>query len=166
MEFHESTYFTSRQHSKLPSPTEVRALGGVKRGRAFVTAIESLNVFVKWGPEVQLMEALTMRAIRETIGSKVPIPEIFGWRRDQNDIFIYMQLIRGSNLEERWNTLDENAKVSITGHLREIMAALRSVKQGSQGPLIGTNRLKITGNQPNVYLYRIARRRVHTHLRI
>lgn len=80
-----------------------------------------------------------MRALRKIIGGKVPIPEIFGWRHDQNDVFIYMQSIRGPNLQESWNELDESAKVAIIDHLREIMASLRSVKQGAQAPFIGTS---------------------------
>lgn len=141
MEYHDSTYFTSQQQARLPTPAEVIALGHVRRGRAFVASLESRGLFVKYGPDVRVEEALSMRALRSLLGSKVPIPEIFGWRRDQKETFIYMQLMPGPNLEERWDTINENDKVAVTDQLHDIMKSLRSVKQCSQAPLIGMTTL-------------------------
>ena len=37
----------------------------------------------------------------------VPVPEVFGWVEDGDQVFIYMSLIKGEILEQRWGVLNE-----------------------------------------------------------
>ncbi len=77
-----------------------------------------------------------MRAVSEAFDyHEVPVPEVFGWRIDGKETFIYMSLIDGSRLSEAWPTLTEDNKTAICTQLRGIVACLRKMKQSQlQGP--------------------------------
>jgi hypothetical protein len=54
------------------------------------------KLFVKFGPYVTVAEAQCLWMINRLFGDAVPVPEIFGWRVDEeNYVFIYMELIEG-----------------------------------------------------------------------
>lgn len=66
--------------------------------------MEHLNLLVKFGPRVTIAEAQCLWLIRMTLGDRVPVPEVYGWRVDGNEVFIYMQLVQGVMLKDRWGT--------------------------------------------------------------
>ena len=61
-------------------------------------------------------------------GNAVPVPEVYGWRVDGRDVFIYMQLIRGDRLKDRWESLTITEKATICDELRDITTALRQAQ--------------------------------------
>lgn len=70
--------------------------------------IPSIGLAVKYGADVTVLEALTQVEVREQLQGQVPIPEVFGWAEDGGQRFIYMSLIQGETLLERWSDLSEN----------------------------------------------------------
>ncbi|ROT39297.1 kinase-like protein [Sodiomyces alkalinus F11] len=142
-DFRESSFFRSASSSsptpQLPPPAIVRKEGQVQ-GRKTVK-FEHLNLVVKFGDPswVRLEEAQALRAIGQLFPAKeVPVPELFGWRVDEGQNFIYMSLIHGPTLGEGWSLLNQEEKKSICGQLSEIVASLRRIQQPSTRPFIGS----------------------------
>ena len=108
-----------------------------------VIKLEKLNLAVKFGHSsvLKLEEAQVMIAIRRAFpNGEVPVPEVFGWRRRGDFVFIYMGLIPGVTLGVAWPSLTEMEKESISNQLAGIIAALRRVvaAQGAPCSFIGT----------------------------
>jgi aminoglycoside phosphotransferase len=53
----------------------------------------------------------------------VPIPEVFGWTEDGGQRFIYMSLIEGKTLQERWYDMNEDEKRAICEQLKPLVKA-------------------------------------------
>lgn len=108
MDFYETSFFRpasstspSGPSPQLPPPSLVLETGKGRGSR--VVKFEHLNFVVKFGPpsKVKLEEAQAMWAIGHLFPAKeVPVPELFGWRVDQGQNFIYMSLIKGPTLGE------------------------------------------------------------------
>lgn len=112
--------------SQLPTPMAVRKKG--EPGRLKVVKFEEINLVVKFGPPsvVRLEEAQVMIALRKAFSmEEIIIPEVFGWRVDQGENFIYMSLIRGMTLGEGWQSLTHADKESIRDQFSRIVMALR-----------------------------------------
>ena len=88
---------------------------------------EELGLIVKFGPHVTVEEALCMWAIRSVHNTDVPVPEVYGWRVDRTEVFIYMELVRGDTLQDRWDALSTDDRESICVHLRKITTSFRSL---------------------------------------
>ncbi|KAI9837320.1 MAG: hypothetical protein M1819_000394 [Sarea resinae] len=135
MDFVESSFFNVHgPKARLPTPAEVRALSPRSRPVRF----EQLDLFVKFGYEVAIEEAQCLWAVRKVFGQDVPVPEVYGWRVDEDQIFIYMQLIRGQTLAERWDFLSHSDKSTICDQLRQMIASLRRTEQDPSDPFIGS----------------------------
>lgn len=91
-----------------------------------------------------MAEAQCLWIIKTTLGDNVPVPEIYGWRKDGNDVFIYMQLLPGYVLKDQWEFLTVLEKTSICDHLRQILVHLREVEQQPDDKFIGMLSLKLT----------------------
>lgn len=79
-----------------------------------------------------------MHMVKKALPNKVPVPEVYGWKVEGNIVLIYMELIRGESLHNRWDSLSNIDKVSICNDLREIVASLRQVEQDpTTTPFIG-----------------------------
>ena len=59
----------------------------------------------------------------------MPVPEIYGWCRDGEETFKYMELVRRSTLEQRWDELSTPERSSICDQLHPMIAALRTLTQ-------------------------------------
>ncbi len=108
MDFLESLFFKDNELSQcLPTPAEIRALSGTNQARPqpLPVRFEHLNLIVKFGPHVSIAEAQCLWAIKVALRDEVHVPEVCGWRVDGGDVFIYMQLIRGKTLKDRWDSL-------------------------------------------------------------
>jgi hypothetical protein len=57
------------------------------------------------------------------VHGEITVPEVFGWRRHDGFVFIYMSLIRGRNLREAWPSLTERDKDGSPGS-HKIVAVL------------------------------------------
>lgn len=141
VDFHETSFFNSSQRPFPQLPTPASILQQYPNHGAGVIKYEHLNLAVKIGDSsyLRLEEAQTMRAIRDAFPHDVlPVPEVFGWRKYEDQTFIHMSLIYGPTLREVWPTLTEADKESICGELSGVIAALRRITQGSSSPFIGT----------------------------
>lgn len=92
-------------------------------------AIPSLGLFVKYGSEVTVIEALTQRRIRQLLGDQVPIPEVYGWAKDGGQVFIYMELVQGVTIQDRWARLNEDERQDLCKELRCMATAWRGLAQ-------------------------------------
>ena len=140
MDFLDSSFFQSDESliPQLPTPVSIIEQYGDKGAR--VIKIEDLNVAVKidQASYLRLEEAQTMRAIRQIFpNGEVPVPEVFGWRRYNDQVFIYMSLVHGQTLREAWSSLTVDDKTSIRRDLGQIVASLRRITRGSPD-VIGT----------------------------
>ncbi|KAK2765226.1 hypothetical protein FQN54_008925 [Arachnomyces sp. PD_36] len=144
----DSSFFL--KHAQLPSPQTVRSearaqyLAGIRidKRKHFDPAglnlspppviFESMGLFVKWGRRAQLSEGQTLYAVRRYLKNEVPVPEVYGWRTDGEEVFIYMEAIAGPTLEKSWDGLTPEDHVRICGELRKIFDNLRRLEQDPQ----------------------------------
>ncbi|EIT78206.1 hypothetical protein AO1008_01124 [Aspergillus oryzae 100-8] len=108
IDFTDTSFFTTSPNRHLPTPAQVRALSKDIDTSWQPTSIEfrNLNLIVKFGLYVAIVEALNLWMVKKVFHDKVPVPELFGWRVDDEDyVFIYMELIEGPTLDECWNRL-------------------------------------------------------------
>ncbi|EFY96459.2 hypothetical protein X797_009884 [Metarhizium robertsii] len=142
--FPESSFFKERRAPALPSPDEIRGMNAESDDlwdanfyRAPPVRIPSLQLLVKYGADVKVNEALTQVWVREQLLGKVPVPEVFGWIEDKRQTFIYMSLIEGDTLQNRWKDLEESERITVCQELREMVQAWRGLKHDEDGPYIG-----------------------------
>jgi aminoglycoside phosphotransferase (APT) family kinase protein len=96
-----------------------------------------MKLLVKYGSSLSIAEGQCLWAIRKALGQDIPVPEVYGWRRDGNEVFIYMQLIEGQTLEDIWDKLAQTDRALIRHQLRHIVTSLRSLRQASGDPFVG-----------------------------
>ncbi|KAJ5969962.1 hypothetical protein N7501_006210 [Penicillium viridicatum] len=96
---------------ELPSPEEVRRtteeqwIAGTsldkrknlthagRNMRPPLAVFEHMGLVVKWGVLVNIHEAQSTYAVYHLLNGRVPVPEVFGWRTDRDEKFIYMQYL-------------------------------------------------------------------------
>lgn len=140
MDFLDSSFFASEPVRKsLPTPSEViaRSKDFKSTPRPTPVKFESLNLLVKFGPHVVVNEALCLNFIHKALFEKVPVPEVYGWKVEGGCVFIYMELIRGESLHNRWDSLSDPDKTLICDQLRETVSLLRKIEQDPTDPFIG-----------------------------
>ncbi|KAI1111244.1 kinase-like domain-containing protein [Nemania sp. NC0429] len=76
--------------------------------------------------------------IREKLQGRVPVPEVFGWAEDQGQIFIYMDLIDGDPLNERWPSMMTEERLGICAELRSAVSAWRDLRQDEGACYVGS----------------------------
>ena len=142
--FPESSFFQVGRAPALPSPGEVRDLN-LKTGNVAATSlnypppvvIPSLGLVVKYGLSVSIVEAQTQIMLREEFHGRIPIPEIFGWTEDDGQTFIYMSLIEGDTLADRWGGLSDGEKRAICEELHRFVELLRTLEQDPRDKYVG-----------------------------
>ena len=142
VDFLESSFFHCHGlDGQLPEPCEVRARATDPLNPSPKPVIfKDLNLLVKFGCNVIPNEAQCLYIIKKIFGDAVPCPEVYGWRIDGQDKFIYMQLIEGQTLKERWETLNDEEKTFVCIQLREILTRLRSARQDPSDQSIGMSK--------------------------
>jgi hypothetical protein len=65
------------------------------------------------------------------------VPELYAWRVDGGHVFIYMELIYGEPLRDRWDSLPVAERTAICIHLREIVTSLREIRQDPSEHFVG-----------------------------
>ena len=136
----ESSFFKERRAPALPTPAEIRAInkesGNIRAtnfNRPPPVMIPSLGLVVKYGADVTAVEAQTQMMIREQLQSQVPVPEVFGWTEDGGQRFIYMSLIEGETLQERWGDMNEDERRAVCEELKHMVKAWRALEQDRHG---------------------------------
>ncbi|EFR03524.1 phosphotransferase enzyme family protein [Nannizzia gypsea CBS 118893] len=124
------------QRAELPSPANVREQGIVQdptlKGRDFSfrpVHYEQLGLIVKYGraPQVTVAEGQLLWVLRRVLPT-VPVPEAYGWTHDKGQVFIYMELVQGFTLEQRWGFLDQAERIEICKQLRAMILELRKLQ--------------------------------------
>ncbi|KAL7284247.1 hypothetical protein ACG7TL_001529 [Trametes sanguinea] len=140
--FEESSFFT--RHSSLPSPADVLAAAREQdpersqyTWRPPPVTFKSLNLLVKYGTEITIAEGQCLWAIRRLLKESIPVPEVYGWQTEGDMVFIFMELMHGVTLEERYPSLSPEEKSSIAHQLKVVTTALRSLKQDPADPFVG-----------------------------
>ncbi|KAL5586745.1 hypothetical protein FOBRF1_016615 [Fusarium oxysporum] len=137
MDFLDSSFFQTRDSAEarpeLPTPASLFEEYG-DRG-ADVIKIEKLNLAIKTDAQahLNLEEAQTLWAIRKAFpNGEIPVPEVFGWRRYEDRVFIYMSLVPGKTLREAWPSLTQDDKTLLQKQLKEIIDSLRRLNQAPE----------------------------------
>lgn len=133
--FPESSFFKEKRAPELPPPSQVRAINhasGNTRANNFCrpppVIVPSQGLVVKYGADVTIAEAETQVMVREQLLGRVPVPEVFGWTEDGDQTFIYMSLIPGETLQQRWGGLDENERQTICAELRQMVTTWKALR--------------------------------------
>ncbi|KAK2800951.1 hypothetical protein FQN50_007926 [Emmonsiellopsis sp. PD_5] len=161
-----------KKWTQLPSPEEVRAQAKVQHAAGVTldnrknfsltgphvrpppVLFEHLGLFVKWGTATKISEAQSLYAVGKYLQGNVPVPQIYGWRVDGAEKFIYMEYIQGQTLEQVWDTLSADECVSICNELRTICGNLRQLEQDPSDPILAAFLpLFFTGNVVRAPLY-------------
>ena len=127
----------------LPSPAQVRAAADAQENnkvpfrQSIAVHFPSLSLTVKYGNTITIAEGQCLWAIRHLLHNTVPVPEVYGWCRDGNDVFIYMELIHGDTLTKRWDGLNAEDKLEVCQQLRGILEDLRRLEQDPDDKFIG-----------------------------
>ena len=140
MDFLESSFFKGKDPKpRLPAPDEFRALSPTYRTHPKPVPVKfgDLDLVVKFGRYVSVSGALCLWAIKKLFGDEIPVPEVYAWRVDGPDVFIYMQLICGEPLIDRWDCLGDEDKTAVCAQLHEILVSLRRVEQVPGDTFIG-----------------------------
>lgn len=135
--FRDSSFFV-REDAQLPTPAEVRRAAGTnyRAGRPPPVLFPSLNLLVKYGSAITVAEEQCLWAIGRFVPD-VPVPEVYGWCRDNSETFIYMQLVGGITLEQSWPDLSVEERLDICKQLRHIVGNLRQLRQDPADQFIG-----------------------------
>ncbi len=99
--------FFKKNARKLPSPAEIwekNAIKGVrpKDPRPPTVAFEEQVLIVKYGSDITIAETQCLWYFNSHMKGQIPTPELFGWLRDGDETFIYMELIPGDTLKDAW----------------------------------------------------------------
>lgn len=135
--FPESSFFIEQRAPALPSPAQIRALNkktGHLRAtyfdRPIPVSLPSLGLFIKYGGDVTFTEADTQIFVYKQLRQldyPIPIPEVFGYAEDGGQRFIYMALMEGKTLQERFAKLTEMELQAICAELKGMVDAWRRV---------------------------------------
>lgn len=140
--FEKSSFFT--RHTSLPPPDTVRAVGREQHStrrdekrRPPPATFLSLGLLVKYGEAITLAEGQCLWAVRQLLEGLVPVPEVYGWCTEGGQVFIYMELIQGVTLEERYPSLSPAEKSAIATQMKGMTRALRSLRQDPADQFVG-----------------------------
>jgi hypothetical protein len=144
--FFESSFFSRNgPDAALPSPTDVRARSDIqdpgkqqRTYRILPVRYDELGLIVKFGhaPHVAVDEGQCLWALRRAL-PVVPVPEVYGWTHDGGQVFIFMELVPGVTLEQRWGSLNEVEREGVCQQLRGVLSELREVRHAPGEFFIG-----------------------------
>lgn len=151
IEFKASSFFS--RHPALPSPADVRAFASSPEGIAqraahcrmhFTIMFPHLGLLVKWGRHITIAEGQCMWACRHLLSGIIPVPEIYGWVTDKDhgdtEVFIYMEVIKGVMLENRWPVMSiSNKTVSFEKWLYSVRRLEGVVDEGYHPDMLYLN---------------------------
>jgi len=92
-----------------------------------------LGMIVKWGSDVSIAEGQCFWFMNKHLADQVPVPKIYGWARDGGQTFLYMELVSGDPLSDRWPTLCEKDRSRLCDQLRSHVASWQRIEQQDSG---------------------------------
>ncbi|KAK6335001.1 hypothetical protein TWF718_010442 [Orbilia javanica] len=145
VDFLETSFFRVDKSRKLPTPSEVRSK--VVHNRSQTRRPDPVwfaedKLVVKWGEYVTIAEGQVYWMIQNRL-KEIPAPEIYGWRTEGNQVFLYLECIIGLQLEEKYNELSHEDKLEICGQIKMAKVALGRLRQEPDGKFLGS-----IGRQP------------------
>ncbi|KAB8270708.1 hypothetical protein BDV30DRAFT_250490 [Aspergillus minisclerotigenes] len=147
IDFTDTSFFTTSPNRHLPTPAQVRALSKDIDTSCQPTPIKfrNLDLIVKFGLYVTVVEALNLWMVKKVFHDKVPVPELSGWRvDDEGYVFIYMEPIEGPTLDE-----------GLSDQLSQITETLRQLEQDPSDQFI-VSKSSTTGSLiPTMVYFRI-----------
>lgn len=81
---------------------------------------------------MRISEGQCLYAIGQHLKGHVPVPEIYGWRTDGDQTFIYMEHLHARTLEQAWDMLEPDDRVSVCSELRTICNNIRQLETGAK----------------------------------
>jgi Mn2+-dependent serine/threonine protein kinase len=137
--FRESSFFSQYGVDKLPSPAKIRSLQKEQDfGYPPPMRFPEMRLLVKYGRLINVGEGQCLWIIRQFLQDSVPVPEIYGWIVDGDETFIYMELLDGNTLQERWTSLSNVDRARLCGELRDMVSSLRRLEQLLNEKFLGT----------------------------
>ncbi|KAH7011273.1 kinase-like domain-containing protein [Ilyonectria destructans] len=143
--FEQSSFFSRNgPDTALPSPSEVLAKSATE-DPYFKEHInhppvlfEPLGLVVKFGkdPKVTIAEGQCLWSLHQLL-PQVLVPEIYGWRQDGDNTFLYMELVQGVTLENQWDSLNRTERGGVCENLRDILTELRQLRQDPSDLFLG-----------------------------
>ncbi|KAF8956720.1 kinase-like domain-containing protein [Flammula alnicola] len=130
--FEDSSFFKHHTLSDLPTTDEIYA--AVLPGYAYhVSTFPSLSLAVKRvrvseRHRASAAEGQTLWALRQFL-PEVRVPEVYGWRREGVELFLFMEMIEAETLMHRWKELTEQEKTAVCAELGPMVRALRRLKR-------------------------------------
>jgi hypothetical protein len=94
-----------------------------------------------------------MWALRKFL-PQVRVPEVYGWRRDGHELFLFMELIQGDTLLNRWKDLTEQEKTQVCTELDTMVRALRRLVRPPEDEFIGKEIILSLLRKVCIYLVR------------
>lgn len=140
-----SFFLQNGKNASFPTPLEIFARSAAQtpayqdcKERPPVR-FEELGLLVKFGsePKVTITEGQCLWALRHALPS-VPVPEIYGWTRDANFTYLFMELVSGITLENIWCPLSRLERTQICTELQFMLKELRSLRQETGQQFLGT----------------------------
>ena len=141
------TAFFADGNTSLPSPDEVYQAGievhegPISTARPPPVVFRDLGLLVKYGSEITIAEAQCLWFLNRHMEDSVPTPQLYGWRTHGSQVFIYMELIRGDTLRERWTGLSDQHRDVILRELRACVNSWRGLRQETEPYFIGKLKL-------------------------
>jgi hypothetical protein len=142
--FHNSSFFRNHGKSRtLPSPEKVKGIAKATNKNAWLRSrpppviCEDLGLLVKYGEEITIAGGQCLLALRRLLPDTVPVPEVFGWREHDGQVFIYMELVNGTTLEKSWDNMKKEDRMAVCHQLRHMVDAWRNLKQNAKSPFVG-----------------------------
>ena len=107
---------------------------------------EELGLLVKYGfdPKVTVAEGQCLWALRQAALPRVPVPEIYGWTKDEHYTFLYMELVHANSIDKLWVSLSREERVHICAQLRSMLNELRSIERDPDEHFVGRYRRGFT----------------------
>jgi hypothetical protein len=142
MDFLDTTWFKTHGRTRqFPTPEHLRSLFKPHQ-LPHPVRFEDLGLIVKFGSHVSITEAINLWVIRRVFQDAIPVPEVYGWRVLEQEgkireVFIYMQLVPGPTLEQKWPELSATDKQTICSDLRAKVSCLRSLRDSESQQVIG-----------------------------
>lgn len=86
---------------------------------------------------MNISEALGLFAVGRFLNGHVPVPEVYGWRTDGDEKYLYMEYIRCQTLKKAWDIMVPSELVTICHELRTIYDYLRRLQQDPSDIFVG-----------------------------
>jgi hypothetical protein len=139
----DSSFFQIHDVPSLPSPKQVREIASrskdprtMRRTRPPPVYFPSLGMCVKYGTEITIAEGQCLLFVRSKLSPYVPVPEVYGWCKDDGQVFVYMELVDGITLEESWEGMKEEDRLAVCEQLRGMIDAWRGLQCDLDSALI------------------------------